>query len=235
VVLHRQDTYKGSPWQPWTQNLYTYVGNNPMNYVDPTGHEPLCADDGNGNNQICIDSNDVVVPATSAEEEPEVLESPLLLACISCTLGGRLVLIDENMNATGLYEALRQIGYNVITMKQAGLPVGKGFPDPKIIEWARQHGAYILTQNVKDFKKVYDLVIGAKNGWSVEQTVARMTELKRQFEANPQSLDWLKYISLMEAGKFVPPAFLRMPFFFMLNIRDPETGRPIWMPPDLTT
>lgn len=33
-----QDTYKGSIWQPWTQNLYVYTGNNPVNYVDPTGH-----------------------------------------------------------------------------------------------------------------------------------------------------------------------------------------------------
>ena len=37
-VLDRQDTYKGSVWEPWTQNLYVYVGNNPVNYVDPTGH-----------------------------------------------------------------------------------------------------------------------------------------------------------------------------------------------------
>ncbi len=38
-----QDSYKGSEYEPWTQNLYVYTGNNPVNMVDPTGHRPVFA------------------------------------------------------------------------------------------------------------------------------------------------------------------------------------------------
>ena len=33
-----QDTYTGSAFDPWTQHLYAYCNNNPVNMVDPTGH-----------------------------------------------------------------------------------------------------------------------------------------------------------------------------------------------------
>jgi len=38
-----RDTYRGDIYQPWTQNLYTYCNNNPVNYIDPTGHIPVFA------------------------------------------------------------------------------------------------------------------------------------------------------------------------------------------------
>ncbi len=33
-----QDTYSGNPYDPWTQHLYAYCGNNPTSMIDPTGH-----------------------------------------------------------------------------------------------------------------------------------------------------------------------------------------------------
>ncbi len=43
-----QDSYSGNAYDPWTQHLYSYCGNNPTNFVDPTGHIAVIADDENG-------------------------------------------------------------------------------------------------------------------------------------------------------------------------------------------
>ncbi|CAM4211443.1 DUF6531 domain-containing protein [Paenibacillus alkaliterrae] len=34
-----EDTYEGDMWNPQSQNRYAYVHNNPLKYVDPTGHK----------------------------------------------------------------------------------------------------------------------------------------------------------------------------------------------------
>ncbi len=39
-----QDSYKGNAYDPWTQHLYGYCGNNPVNMTDPTGHSATSAD-----------------------------------------------------------------------------------------------------------------------------------------------------------------------------------------------
>lgn len=36
-----QDTYKGTAGDPWSQHLYVYTTNNPVNFIDPTGHLPI--------------------------------------------------------------------------------------------------------------------------------------------------------------------------------------------------
>ena len=38
-----QDTYSGNAYEPWTQHLYSYCGNNPVNMIDPTGHSAYIA------------------------------------------------------------------------------------------------------------------------------------------------------------------------------------------------
>ncbi|WP_353936615.1 hypothetical protein [uncultured Brevibacillus sp.] len=34
-----EDTYKGTVDNPLSLNRYTYTANNPLRYVDPTGHD----------------------------------------------------------------------------------------------------------------------------------------------------------------------------------------------------
>ena len=66
------DTFGGLRVSPQTLNLYTYVKNNPLRFIDPTGHSPQDPDRPNPNkpcseNDPCDpDDNDTVVTITEA-------------------------------------------------------------------------------------------------------------------------------------------------------------------------
>ncbi len=47
-VFLTQDTYRGEQNQPATWNLYGYCGGNPVNYVDPSGHDAIWLQQTNG-------------------------------------------------------------------------------------------------------------------------------------------------------------------------------------------
>jgi len=57
-----EDTYEGSLTNPLSQNLYTYVGNNPLIYTDPSGHCRAGVDAG-----CYVDSNS---PASELLSDP---------------------------------------------------------------------------------------------------------------------------------------------------------------------
>ncbi len=70
-----QDTHTGNAYDPWTQHLYSYCGNNPVNMIDPTGHFWY-----DGNTQY---SND-----TSPQEVEEQKKDILLKQALEMILEG---------------------------------------------------------------------------------------------------------------------------------------------------
>ena len=68
-----QDSYKGTATEPWTQHLYAYCGNNPVNMVDPTGFRPIVSGDLRGGTAVVKTSTGSYV--VSRKEEARFIES----------------------------------------------------------------------------------------------------------------------------------------------------------------
>ncbi|HYF93422.1 MAG TPA: RHS repeat-associated core domain-containing protein [Symbiobacteriaceae bacterium] len=103
-----QDSWKGSPWQPWTQNLYVYVGNNPVNYVDPTGHAADAAGGGGCSGDLC-------------EDAEAIFESDEAAAVVSgaCRAG----LETDYDYCVAAYYSLKANGYDVPASLKEAYPI----------------------------------------------------------------------------------------------------------------
>ncbi|WHX49762.1 RHS repeat-associated core domain-containing protein [Paenibacillus woosongensis] len=67
-----KDSYEGDITNPLSQNLYTYVHNNPLIYVDPSGHRMEAGGGGGGNplyNLSFTNATDQIIAARSADKE----------------------------------------------------------------------------------------------------------------------------------------------------------------------
>ena len=69
-----QDSYTGSAFDPWTQHLYAYCNNNPVNMVDPTGHaaEAIAVGAGLCLTAAIIIAADIIINGTGTQLQESV-------------------------------------------------------------------------------------------------------------------------------------------------------------------
>lgn len=62
------DSYSGTLTNPLSQNLYTYVENNPANYTDPSGHSPFAMLEGGGRLRRTTTNTNQIKPRINLED-----------------------------------------------------------------------------------------------------------------------------------------------------------------------
>lgn len=62
------------------------------------------------------------------------------------------LLLDEDSQAKHLLNLLRMAGHDVMTANEANI---SGYPDEKVLEYARDHRRVLLTRNCADFQELH--------------------------------------------------------------------------------
>jgi predicted nuclease of predicted toxin-antitoxin system len=62
------------------------------------------------------------------------------------------LLLDEDSQAKYLVNLLKAAGHDVVTVNDVGIT---GFPDDKVLDYARQYNYILITRNCDDFQELH--------------------------------------------------------------------------------
>ena len=157
-----QDTYTGTASEPWTQHLYAYCNNNPVNMVDPTGHTPI--------RTWNIDMTDG--PSDPYEDENKEYWDFVIDKLYSYDKGkGEPVFKTEHQKKAFDYKSGGWTNYCGIPMGAeviAPLEIEEGYYEYDLWENVKQKSGKILWDKGKE--KVSDALVAAGGGTLVDAT-----------------------------------------------------------------
>ena len=117
-----QDSYTGSAFDPWTQHLYAYCNNNPVNMVDPTGHAPVgpmrknmvCINDGGSG----LSSYELMERSVTPEPQPQYITNQHDESIADLPFGWSGNVAGNGCGMVALYNVLVAAGNNLETFEE---------------------------------------------------------------------------------------------------------------------
>nr|WP_253298428.1 polymorphic toxin-type HINT domain-containing protein [Paenibacillus sp. MSJ-34] len=105
-----EDTYEGQITNPLSLNLYTYVSNNPLKYIDPTGHQQIIGTGGYGGKSVLtftkplremnpLELSDLMSSGKVHPDDQYKVALYMFVSIISPDKGGAFTGVESGLNA----------------------------------------------------------------------------------------------------------------------------------------